>query len=235
MQAHAGVTEKDGEAHLHDAHALVRGDDEGPQQGVVAAEKGEDRDGNQCGPGHGRADTQEETQVPAAVDAGGVVVVFGQGKHGLAHEENAEGIGAPGDDERGVGVVPAEPGDKHEIGDEGELEGHHHGGEHDAEEEGTAGKAQSRESVAGHERGEHHGGGHSAGDDKGIEEIAGEGRGLEGVDDVAPLPLGGEQVEAWAGDLGQSLEGGAHHPEEGKGGQDRADCQEEIGACALHW
>lgn len=98
--------------------------------------------------GHGRRlhagkdDAEEDAQLAGPVDAGRVQVVVGHGEDALAHEEHREGGEHHRDDQPGVGVLDAQPDREHQQRDHDGLEGDHHGGQDQHEDQLPAPEAE---------------------------------------------------------------------------------------------
>ena len=91
---------------LHHAQAVVRGDDERPEQRIVAAQEREERHRDDHGPHQRCGDGHEEAEVPAPVHARGVKVVLRQLAQRLPEEKDCERARQEGHDQRGRRVLP---------------------------------------------------------------------------------------------------------------------------------
>ena len=136
------------QSNLDHAHGLGSCNDQGPNQRIVASQKGEQSNCDCHGLDQGDGDAEQKAQVPAAVHAGGVEECGRQGQEGLPHQKDREGAGGPWHDEGGVGVVPSETADEHEVWYEGNFQWDHHCGEHDGEEHAPAGKTKTCKGIA---------------------------------------------------------------------------------------
>ena len=83
------------------------------------------------------------------VQLGRVAQVIGQSQKGLAQEEDAEARRQERHGQPEVGVVPAEADHGVEIGQERDLERHHHGGQEDDEQRPLEREVEEGESVGG--------------------------------------------------------------------------------------
>ena len=143
------------------------GHDQRPEIGVPGVHKGEHGNGDDAGLAHGQHDLKHDFQLPGAVQPRTLHDFVGQLLKGLAQHEDAEGVGAKGQDLGPEGID--QPGlAEHQVGgDVGDLPRNHEGHQHDAEQqalerEAALGKAIGCRNHDGqlkhdHRKGNHHG------------------------------------------------------------------------------
>ena len=131
--------------------------DEGAHEVLPVGDETHDADGGDGRGGQGDHDVPEDTEIRAAVEAGGLFELEGDGLEELAHEEDEEGAAAEeaGDDKGLEGVDPAEVAEDLVVGDHGDLRGEHHGGQEDDEPDVAAVPPHAGEGVGDQARGEH--------------------------------------------------------------------------------
>src|SRR5699024_5841919 len=122
------------DADLDGAHLLGAGDQQRPHVHVPGVDEGVHRHGTDGGLGQGQQDADDEPQIAAAVQLGGLIQGHGEGHVELAEQEDAHGRGQGGQDQHQVGVQDAQGTDGQVVGDDGGFPGDHHGG-HDQHEQ----------------------------------------------------------------------------------------------------
>ena len=139
---------------LHGADGVVvAGDHQRPEVLVPGGQEGEDGQG-----GHGRAGQRHghpghEPPVAVAVEGGRLLEVLRDLQERLAEQEGAEPGGQEGTVRPWKVLYQPRAGDGVQVGDQGDLEGDHQGGQEDHEERPAEGEAEEGEGVGGQHRG----------------------------------------------------------------------------------
>ena len=202
-----------GDADRQGLHALLEGHQQRPQE--VVPVQGEDDHGRGDGrrPRERKGDPPEDLEPSGAVDQGRILELAREGQEELAKDVDAEDVGDHRQDQRLVGVGPADLDHRDQHRHHGDLGGDHQRGEEDQEDQVAAREAQTRQRVARHRAGQHAERGRKARLDDAVQGPL-DHRVLEHLDVVVEDDGARKPLDLLGHHLGGRLERGADHPDE---------------------
>jgi len=215
-----------GNGHGEGIEVLVVDDDEGPEEIAPVSHEYENGQGGQGGLGQGKHDPPPDGELAGPVDPGRLLEVLRDGLIILLDEVDAEGAHARGKDDAQEVVVQPDMAAREKERDHEELEGDHHGGEDEEEDQLPSGKLDASEGIGGHgtdeDIHEHGYGGH----DHAVRKGAVEPEGFPGFREIFKGGIFRDQSKGI--DIAAPPEGDGEEPEKGPHKQHHKKAENDV-------
>ena len=197
-------------------HRLVEGHQQRPEEIVPVEGEEDDRGGDHRRPGQRQPDAPEDQEMPGPIHARRILEVAREFEEELPEDIDGEDIADGGQDQRLIGIGPADLDHAEQQRHDRDLGRDHEGGEEEPEEQIATGKAHAGQRIARHGAGQHAERRADHGDEEAVEAPAQNGIFREDPAVVVEGHMARQPFDIDRHHLARQLEGGGDHPEEGR-------------------